>query len=337
MPGMYESDQPLKVAELGDTIFIAESEKTPFSRMLRRASRVPNQMLAQWPAQNYPDRAFGGTVDGTDLDTFENTTRGTIQAYGQWMLTEGWMVSKLANVTRAAGVGRNERGKQAADDALILARMIEKQLLSADDTQLEAKPATAYQSRGVFSWLATSAQSTLPVPADFRPSSSCVYSSALASFKPSNMVTMLEAASDAKKGPVDLMGYVGIKLKRQMTTWSEKDTAVSSSIQNLQAFNIDQREKRLIQVVDFFEFDAGMVRTIPSWFLYCTQATGAASDYTSRSGVFLDLKMWEIGFFQQPSSWIEPPKSGGPRGYHDAIYILKCLNPLGQCMVATSS
>ena len=32
MAGMYETGVPMKLLELGDTIFIAESEKTPFSR-----------------------------------------------------------------------------------------------------------------------------------------------------------------------------------------------------------------------------------------------------------------------------------------------------------------
>jgi hypothetical protein len=333
---MYESDQPLKIAELGDSIFIAESTKTPFSRLLKRG-KTPNQMLAQWPVQKYPSRAFGGAVDGFDIDEFASTTRGTMEAYGMWMITEGWLVSKLANLTNAAGVGRDEKGKQAKDDALILARMIEQQLLSTMDTQLESKPATAYQSRGAFSWLSPTAQSTKPVPADYRPATACTYTDALASFLPANMETMLNAMATAKRGPVDLTGIVGISLKAQMSTWAQRDAAVSSSVAAVQSYNLNASEKKFMKVVDFFVFDAGEVRTIPSWFLANDATTGEATSYSPNSGLFVDLSMWELCFFQSPTGWMEPAKSGGPRGYHDAVYILKCMNPLGQGYVYTAT
>jgi hypothetical protein len=334
---MYEADQVLKVADVGDTIFIAQSEKVPFSRLLKRGKK-PSQMLSQWPVQVYPDRAFAGTLDGTDIASFEHTNREQIEAYGMWMRTAGWMVSRLANLTQTHGVKGKKASKQAEDDGLILAQMIEKQLLSADDTQAEAAPSTPYRSRGAFSWLANTAQSVLPVPVNYRPASACIYSSAIASFLPSSMEAMLEAAATAKKGPVDLTGYVGIKLKAQMATWAQRDPdAEADEASALVQYNIDVKEKRLIQVVDFFEFEAGKVRTFPSWYLYCTNTTGAVSDYSTRSGIFVDMSMWELCFLDEPAAYLEPPKSGGPRGYHDAIYILRCKNPLGQCMVETSS
>lgn len=335
MAGMYEADQPMKIAELGDTIYIAESEKTPFTRLVKRGAQ-PNQMLAEWPVQAYPRRGFGGTIDGYDKASWEHTTRVKMEAYGMWLLSDGWMVSKLAKLTKAAGVGRKEKAKQMKDDALLLAHQHERQVLSSVDTRAEAQPNVSYRSRGVFSWLSSSAQGVKPVDASFRPSSDCIYTSALADFDPADMETMLEAAATAKRAPVDLTGYVGIKLKTQMSSWTQRVADVSD-YSAVQSYNLNAAEKKLIHVVDFFEFDAGKVTTIPSWFLYCTEGTGEDSDYTPRSGAFLDMSMWELCFFQPPASYLEPPKSGGPRGYHDTVYILKCLNPLGQCLVATSN
>jgi hypothetical protein len=105
----------------------------------------------------------------------------------------------------------------------------------------------------------------------------------------------------------------------------------------IQSFNLNASEKKFMQIVDFFQFDAGVVKTLLSWYMLCTTTTGENSAYTTRSGAFLDLSMWEIAFLQAVQAYMEPPKSGGPRGYHDAVYILKCLNPLGQCMVKTNS
>jgi hypothetical protein len=332
---MYETNLVLKKQEVGDTIFIAESEKVPFSRLVKRGKK-PVQMLSQWPLQIYPDRAFAGTLDGTDIATFNHTEREYAEAYAMWMMTAGWMVSKLAMVTKSAGVD-NEQGKQAKDDGLILAQMIEKSLLSDNDTRVEAGSDT-YRSRGAFSWIQPGAQSVKPVPSNFRPASATQYTSAVASFYPSNMRTMLASAAGAKKGPVNLTGYVGIDLKDQMSTWAQRDPdAEADEASALMQYNINANEKKLIHSVNFFDFDAGSVKTFPSWYLLCTEGTGATSSYSAKSGLFLDMDMWEIGFLQNPTATIEPQKSGGPRGYHDAIFILKCLNPLGQCSVLTAT
>jgi hypothetical protein len=293
-------------------------------------------MLAEWPVQLYPRQGFDGSVDGTDKAAFDHTTREKMEGFGMWLMSEGWMVSKLANLTEAAGVGRNEKAKQIKDDSLLLAQKHERQVLSAVDLRAEARPSTAYRSRGAFSWLANSAQAVKPVPTNFRPASACIYTGALASFAPSSLEAMLEAAATAKRGPVDLTCFGGIKLKSQMSTWAQRSVDVGSQTA-IQSYNLNAAEKKLIHVVDFFEFDAGSVKVIPSWYLRTDETTGEDTDYTPRSGLFLDLSMWELCFHQTPAAYEEPPKSGGPRGYADVVYMLKCLNPLGQCMVETAT
>jgi hypothetical protein len=331
---MYEVDQPMKIAELGNTIFIAESDKTPFSRLVKRGKK-PVQMLSEWPLQAYPRQGFGGTVDGTDKTSYDKTNRSPVDAYGMWMVSEGWMVSKLAQLTQTAGV-KNEQAKQAADDSLMLAKKIERQLLSDVDTQAEGN-GNPYLSRGAFSWLSPTAQATKPVPAAFRPSAACAYTGAIADFLPGSLEAMLKAMSTAKMGPVDLTAFCGIELKSQMSSWPQKQYPANGGQVAQVQYNMDMTEKKLMSVVDFFEFDAGKVNTIPSYYLACNAANGEDTAYTPKSGVFLDLSMWELCFLQEPTSWIEPQKSGGPRGYHDAVYILKCLNPLGQGMVKSNT
>jgi hypothetical protein len=336
MAGIYERDQNLKVADIGDTIFTAQSDKVPFGKLLKRGPK-PKGMLTEWPAQVYPARPFGGTLDGTDMVTFEHTNRDKISAYGMWLRTKGWMVSRLANLTQTHGVKGKEEAKQAADDSLILGQMMEKQLLSDSDTQAESG-ATPYRSRGVFSWLSAIAQGVLPVPAAYRPAAACVYTSALASFAPASMEAMLEAAAGQKLEKVDLTGFVGIKLKTRMSTWAQRVAEGADTAQALQRYNMDAKDKKILRVVDFFDFDAGSVRLFTHWYLLHDEETGLPTDYTPRSGAFLDLaRNWELRYLDPPAAYIEPPKSGGPRGYHDAVYTLVCHMPAGQCMVKTAA
>lgn len=334
MPGMYERDLSLKVLNLGDTIFNAESKDTPLTRLMPRGKK-PEGMLCSWPVEKYRREGLGGTLDGTDKTSYSKTDREAIEAYAQWFRSEGYMVSRLAQLTATAGVPvAKEKANQATKDAISLAKKIERALLSIMDTQAESG-GDAFQIRGILKWLDTAAQTNKPVPAGYRPSSE--FTGALSTLTPSEFEVLLEQASDEKEGAVDLLGVVGIKLKRRMSTWAQRDTEASATAAALQSFDMKASDKKLIQVVDVFEFDAGMVKVVPSWNIACDVATGAATAYTPRSGVFVDLSMWELCWLDQPGTYENPDLGGGPRGWHEAVGILKCKNPLGQRRVYTNS
>ena len=333
--GLYEVDVVGKIQEIGDSIYVAESVKTPFARLVKRGTK-PAQMLCEWLCQLYPDRAFTGTQDGADVTAYKNTTPEKLSGYGMLLRTEGWLVTVLAQLTRTAGV-KNPQAKQASDDAIILALMHEKQLLSTVDTQAEGAGPVPYRSRGVGSWLQSGAQGVLPVPSHFRPASANQYTGACASYTPAACITQLASMAGEKKGPVDLTLFAGLTLKGVMSTWPQRSIGSDVGVSSLLAFNIDASEKKLIQAVDEFEFDAGTVRAVPTWNIACTEGTGAASAYTPLSGYFLDLAMWELCFMLPPSTFEGLDAGGGPRGFHQLVAILKCLNPLGQGMVLTNS
>jgi len=334
MAGIYEVDLTGKLQEIGDSIFIAESEKTPITRLLRRGKK-PVAMLCDWIAQKYPDRAFTGTLDGVDMTSFNKSTRVMIEGYAMLMRTEGWLVTVLAQLVRTAGV-KNESAKQAADDAIILAQMMEKQILSNLDTRVESGSDT-YRSRSMYSWLNPSAQSVKPVDATLRPNVLNTYTGAYGSFTPASLTIMLNSMAGEKKGPVNLTAPMGLSLKGQMSSWPQLTSASTNTQKSVSSFNIDASEKKLINAVDTFVFDAGTVDAVPSFYLMCTESTGAVSAYSPLSGLFLDLTMWELCFLLNPSTFEGVDAGGGPRGWHAAAYILKCLNGQGQGYVLTNS
>lgn len=335
MPGMYERDVTLKVLNLGDTIFNAESKKVPFTRMLPRASKVPEGMLASWPVEAYRNEGLGGTIDGTDKTTYSKTDRQPMEVYAQWFRTDGFQVTRLAQLTASAGVKKGkEKAKQAMADAVVLAKKIERACLSIMDTQAESGK-KEFRIRGALSWLDTAEQSTKPVPAGFRPGSE--HTSALNALTPTAFEALLEQAASEKEDSVDLFGVVGIKLKRRMSTWAARDTEASATAAALQRFDMKASDKKLVQVIDSFEFDAGSVMTAASWNIARNIASGAATNFTSRSGVFVDLSMWELAWLDEPGTFENPDLGGGPRGWHEAVAMLKCLNPLGQFRVYASA
>ncbi len=337
MAGIYDADKTsaLRILEVGETIITAESLNVPFTRLVPRGD-APKQFLATYPSQVFPRRAFQGQVDGTDQTTFTHTNRLPVQANAMWLRTEGVMASKKAQLTASAGVPvRKEYAKQKADDGIILAQMIERQLLSSADIQLESG-ATPDQSRGVFAWLISSLQSVLPVNAALMPTSAQIHTTALSALSPAAFETMLQAMAVQKNGPVDLQNFCGLKLKSRMSKWAQHDTDVSGETA-IQRYNLDANEKMFMTIVDTFKFDAGVVQNILSMYLLCDPATGQATDYSQRSGAIVDLDMFELCWLQAPQWYDLPDLGGGPRGMHDAVYMLKGLNMLGQGAVYSST
>jgi hypothetical protein len=334
MAGLFDAAKPLPIPSLGDVVVMAQSEKVPFQRLVKRGKK-PIQMLHSWPVENVPDRAVAGTLDGADVSSYSNNSRGKLEVYGQMIRTAGWQVGRIAQATLDAGVA-DEAARQARIDGLILAQMAEKVLLSTQETALEASP-QAYQLRGVFKWLQTGAQAVNPVPSAYRPTSAMNHTSALSGLTDTAFETMLAAAAAQVKEPVDLYGIVGTTLKRQMSLWGQKVTQSGETEEYVVRTNIDAKEKRLLQVIDVFEFDSGIVFTVPSFYLAFELTTGASTAYTAKSGIFINRDLWNIAHIQEPKAWTNPDTGGGPRGYHDQISHLLCLNPMGQLMVLTNT
>lgn len=329
MGALYESDQVLKIPAYGDSIINIQSKDAPLLKLLPRGPN-PGNMLCSWPVEAYPVRGITGQIDGTDKTSFSSTSPTAIEMYAQWCLSDGWMVGKLANVTNTAGTpAKGQKARQIFMDGAAFALQINRLLLSSQDCAAESKPTQAYQTRGIGSWLSTTAQSVKPVDAAFRPATACCYSSTLSAYDAGeHMEAQLAAAYAAKRGPVDLTHFCGVALKQKMSAWTQKIDV--SSQEATMFFTQDGASKRMISTVDFFEFDAGMVRNILTPDILCDLSTGETTAYSTRSGYGLDLSMWELCFLEEITPYEEAPKSGGPRGYSSAILVLKCKNPLGQ-------
>jgi len=331
MPGMYEKDQTIKKQPVGG-IHNVKSEETPLLRLLPSGPK-PKGMLDEWQNETYDDTPLTGNMDGKDTTKFNKQGRVTLQAYGMWQ-DEPWMVSKLAEVTEIVGMAQ-ESARQKRHSSVKLKLKVERSCASQMTTQAESGADKEYRIRAMFDWLSPDAQSVLPVPAGFRPGSE--YTGALASLTPSAFEALLYQAASEKSAPVTLTGFVGMLLKRQMSLWGQLDSSAGATDKALTSYNLNASDKKLMQIINRFEFDAGTVTTIPNFNLAHDITTGAATAYSSRSGLFVDPRMWNLGFMQGYEAATLPNLGGGPRGFIDVIYLLRCLNALGQFRVLTNS
>jgi len=338
MAGIYDADAVLRRLDIGDNIKMLDGRKNPFLRLLKVGGK-PKQMVWSWPGQVDEAKGFGGVMDGTDkTDGYGHTNRDEIEAAAMKMITEGWHVSDFKQETETHGV-KDEVAKQRADDYFNLSRQMEKQLVSTQAARKQHGQ-LPYQSGGVFWWLnpaqpaATTEIKYLQVPEQYRCSALTRHSTALSLLTEAAFEAMLRTAMEEQNSPVDLTGYVGSALKLHMTNWMKK-TAVSGEAATLM-YNLNASEKELASTVDFFTFDAGSVRTFTAFNMAADEETGAKTDYSTRSGAFVDLSKWSIRYIRKPRHVPGVDNGGGPRGYHDVMYGLECEMPRGQVSVLTN-
>lgn len=335
MPEIYE--RTLRgmphVESVGDSIFYIESHKNPLPRLIKKG-KAPTQMLHTWSAQVWEDFPFKGVMDGVDkTGGYGGSATQPLSNCMMWMESKGYLVSRLAKHVKRAGV-KDEVAKQISDDAFNFARQLDRQMLSAASARIQTAT-LPYQSGGIFWWLdpaqaaATPENGLIQVPASFRNSADMQFTGKLSEFTEEKLENMLRVCAEAKNGQIDLTFFVGSALKRQMSLFTKRDINAEAGAAT-QIYQLNGKEKKLSSAVDFFEFDAGSVRTIMSFNMACDPDTGKKTDYSSRSGAALDLSMWELCWFEETQHWSDNTKSGGPRGHHDGIFGLKCGMPFAQ-------
>jgi len=286
------------------------------------------------------DIGLGGRMDSNDVgtDDYNHQNRDSLKGVCQWFL-EAWKISHFADLTTSHGV-KDEAKFQAAHALDRLKLKIEKYLLSDTDCAVESGVDQPNETRGVGRWLendAASINTEYPIPSDYRVSSDCEFTDPVDEFGAGDLQGMLQAASLQMEKARTWDAFLGLKLKSQMDDWTEHDPDATETNVALKSFNAMASDKSYLKQVDFFQFSAGIVRAHVNYNLLCDKATGAKSNYSSRSGYFLDMDQWKIAFMAGIATHRLPDLGGGPRGYHDATLGLKCLMPVGQAIAKISA
>jgi len=326
MAGLFEANQVGKREELMALISNIEAAATPFSSMLKVVGK-PNQKLIQYQAEAYGDSGHAGVMDGKDADEYSHTPRALLKALSQ----KTWYnpaVSDFAEESEVAGAASGEMARQKANALVMVKRQIERRLLSDAECSEDNGVAVPNETRGAFKWLDNGAQALYPVDAPFRTPAAQAYASTLALFTESALDAIMESIYTQRKAEGSLKGICGIKLKKAISTFTQYVPTVSNYTATRQT-NLDAKGKALVNVVDRIETDAGTVDLMKSSFLLTDETTGAASAYTPRSGLFLDMDMWQLAYTRKPRIVPLEDRGGGPRAIVDAMFALICLNPLG--------
>ena len=272
-----------KREELADLIALVDAKDTPFTSMAKKGSK-PGNTLFRWQADSLPLPKMTGTVDGTDVSSYDNyvkdggtTYRAELSNYIQ-IFRRAVRVSPLTqDIATVAGV-RDELANNVAKGIQALKRDMEVTFCSNNGAQVD-NGTNPYLTRGLHKWLQPSASkdSVLPVIDQFctpTANRTTVGTAALTETVVQNILTGIYSQTGQYK---DYDALVGTALKRAFTnlvftTSQGSGTAPMTSIRTL---NREADSTSYISSVDVFEGDFGKLRLHPSHYLNATSGVGS--------------------------------------------------------------
>lgn len=333
MATMFEKDQVGKYESWEEVVANIEAELNPFTSMVAKGTK-PADVIHNWLSEVYGDVDQKGVPDGKDADKFNSQARKRLQGVIQ-KIWHNVSVSDIAGEVKLHGVG-SELARQIATAMKMLKRKMEMRCCSDLDCNDQDNGTDGYETRGAGSWLSPSEQSNLPVPSDLRPSTDVAkVDVALDTITEAAFRTMISANFKVTNGSNHYTGFVGIDLKDVFDTWTAYQDTVTGKTA-VRSLNASPQTKQLIQVIDRLQFSGGTVDLHPTNWLF-HDINGAATDYTHRSGLFLQMAMWKLHYTRKPRVKPLENKGGGEKRIVDAIFMLSCLNPLGQMMIKSNS
>ena len=332
--GVQDRDSALKVADLGMTLFYDKEIETVLTKLFRRGDKL-RQDVTTWPLRKRGVVATEAVMDKADKTTFGGTSDSKAQMYLERVWSPGYHVGRIAQGQEMAAIADN-LADEIKRDRQDLAVSIENLLGSDQECQLESGAATPYKTRGIFKYLQTAAQGTLPIADGFRPSSACNFSGTIATYFPESLEAQLQQIAIDTQARPNLVFVAGPILRSRVSKWPYHATADDNSRGVTFAYQ-SSLGKKMAMVVEEMEFTHGKVNVVTSHSLLRDLATGATSAAGSRSGALIDPTSWRLRWMDEPSWWEVANAGGGPRGFHDAILMLVCYRPIGQGIVSISA
>ena len=313
--------------DLSDVISVVDAKNTPFISTARKGSDITNANVYSFQADKYNDPSFDGVLSNADVSTFDDPSKNRAllsaraQKYRRTVLVDDF----AQNASDVAGIGRKRLLADGIAKAMVeIKRDMESSFCSGRESQAQAG-VNPYRTRGLFSWVASAAQSDLPVPADYRTPSASINTSAVGSVTEADVQTLLQSIY-SQSGQVDEMVLLcGPSLKRQFTSFTRFNTGATSNALSIRTFTQTADSKRIISAINFFEGDFGSLRLVNSLFL----RKDANSTAQEGSGLVLDMDKCEVRFARRPRMVELEDQGGGPRALIDAIASVTCLSPQG--------
>jgi hypothetical protein len=182
----------------------------------------------------------------------------------------------------------------------------------------------AYKTRGLGSWISSSAQTDLPVPASQRTPSASITNTATTALTESNLQNVLQSIYEQTGSQDRLILVAGPSLKKAITNFTRFTVNSTSNVFNLRQTAQAASSDKLVSNISFYEGDFSTVEIVTSLFLAANASTDAEK-YARGYVMSPDHLMLRYG--RRPRFQELEDQGGGPRGLVDAIVSLAVMSP----------
>lgn len=330
----------------GNMITNVEMAETPFLDWLPTGDK-PVNVLYNYQAEKYDDPVENAHIDGKPVVGFQSAGdgRGQLKALIQYFTKTSSVKRLHQDVSNIAGIA-DELSKDIVKRTKELARDIEVAFLGDADHQ-EDNGAQGYKTRGVGSWISSSAQTLYPVPSDFRTPSASISTTASASLTESTILDILESMGGVTKTNAPITAFPGQKAKRAFNNiplFTPSSTLVGGSPTGASGVVYNKNGKTIDRVFERYNTDFGPV-DMPgiSWYNIFLTGTATARAYCT---YFLHQAMWELRWgpgaegksANGKPTWFQKKYEGGAyEAFCESLAMLVCKNPRGEGKYAPTS
>lgn len=314
-----------------------EMADTPFLDWLPVGDK-PVNVEYSYQVDAYRDPAENTQLNNNPVTGFKSAgeKRARLRALVHYMKNTAAASTLQQEVTDIAGV-EDELAREINKGTKELSRDIEAHALDRYDHQ-EDNQTVGYKTRSVGSWIQTSAQSLYPVPAEFRPPTASVSTTASGSLAENTVIDILESIGGVTKGPRTKTAFVGPKLKRQfnnMPLFTPASALLGSPTGATGVvYNKDLSKREVGRVMERYVSDYGPIDLVLSHFNAFFQDNTVEKGYT---GYFLHQDMWELRWNMKPKWTRKEYQGGSMEAFCEAILMLVCKNPKGEGKYAPTS
>lgn len=322
--GVTLDTQIVRKEDVLNLIRLLDMKKTPFIDRVNKG-HAPWNRVNSWTVDGYAAPNTDGVPEGQDVDSFDDTAanRAELEVYiQQWR--RPWMVSQFAEKMSVYGLSQGEAAEAVRKSLVHITRDMEVTFLSDNETtKTGGKKSNELRTRGLGKWIQTGAQSTFPVPKEYRPLANQIVgkSNGAAGVNEEDLRKMLTSIFDSLGySNEDLILLCGSTLRRRITSMTIHDGEGGNQLRRL-----DVTGRRVTDTIETYVSDFNATSVIPSNFIGWDNVNKRPD---KDRGYLLDFAQLEAGFLDYKISKELEDRGGGRRGFVDAFGVLRVISPL---------
>jgi hypothetical protein len=313
--------------DLLDVLMVVDSKNCPISSSIAKTGAdLTNPALYSYLADEYNAPQLTGVVDSADVSEFDDAAKNRVLLSARAMKVRRTVRTSdfQANVADVAAIGRKKEFAKATAKSLVELKRDIEAIIGSDNDSVEGSGSVAFRTRGLGSWISSSAQTDLPVPASQRTPSASITNTATTALTESNLQNVLQSIYEQTGSQDRLILVAGPSLKKAITNFTRFTVNSTSNVFNLRQTAQAAGSDKLVSNISFYEGDFSTVEIVTSLFLAANASTDAEK-YARGYVMSPDHLMLRYG--RRPRFQELEDQGGGPRGLVDAIVSLAVMSP----------